>query len=295
MRDIVKIGRVIAVSVLVAVLLFDGPRTGAGMSIVIDVSPSSSLTDFQRVEITGSGFEPGIYEWFECRGGAVDESDCDGYNSDFIYAGPDGTMSEIVYVDARIWLPDGTEVDCRTDPAGCEIGVGYLVDADEWPEIPLGFDPAAPLRDPVTATAEPSTDLVDDQVVTLHGSNLSFHEEAWAYLCRPGDGMVGTRCDIDRRVSAVPALDGTADLELTVRAVFDPPLGGHVDCRSPGTSCVAVVAWGFSPPPDRVTTVPLTFADTTPPPTTTTPSTPPTPLPPSPPAEPISDTAQFTG
>jgi hypothetical protein len=34
--------------------------------------------------------------------GAVDESDCDGYNSDFIYVQPDGTTSETVYVDARI-------------------------------------------------------------------------------------------------------------------------------------------------------------------------------------------------
>jgi hypothetical protein len=269
----------------------------------VTVSPNAALKDFQPVEVSVTGWEPGIYEWFECRGGAVDESDCDAYNADFFYVGADGTGSDQVFVDARIWLPDGTPVDCRTDPAGCEIGVGYLVDADQWPEVHLDFDATAPLREPVSARAEPSTDLSDDQVIQLFGQHLSFHEEAWAYLCRTGPEVVGKRCDLQRQVSTVPKADGTATLELKVRAAFDPPLGGHVDCRRAGTSCVAIVAWSYYPPPDRRAEVPLSFGEapttstsssstsTSSPSTSTTSTT----VPPPPPPVPVSGQPSFTG
>jgi hypothetical protein len=249
----------VAIVLAAATTTWSGPAQ-AGPVGTLTVTPNVDLVDFQAVELSGTGLEPGLQEWYQCRGGAVDESDCDGYNSDFAYVQGDGTLSETVYVDARIYLPDGTEVDCRTDPAGCVLGVGYLVDAGEHPTVALDFDPDAPLRPPVSATVEPRADLADDQAVTVRAEHLSFREEMFSYLCAEGDGAPGTRCDIDRMVQAVPEADGTLTFELDVRASFEPPLGGSVDCRATGTSCFVLVAWGFFPPADRRTQVPVSFA-----------------------------------
>lgn len=240
----------------------------------VTVTPSVGLVDFQFVRLTGSGFEPGaLLEYFECRGGAVSEADCDGYNADFIDADAAGNVDITIPVDARIFLPDGTEVDCRTDPAGCELGVGFLVDADEWPEAALEFDPDAPLRPVVTASADPRTGLRDGQVVALHGENLSFREEAFAFLCAVGDDDPGRRCDLDRLVRAVPGQDGSVDLELEVHHRFDTPLAGDVDCTAAPRGCEVVVSWGFFGPPDRRASVPVSFAEEPPPTPTTAPTT----------------------
>lgn len=253
-------------------MLWVGPAN-AGPPGTLTLTPNVALVDFQPVVLTGVGLEPGLHEWYQCRGGAVDESDCDGYNADFIGVEPDGTTTETIYVDARIYLPDGTEVDCRTDPAGCVIGVGFMLDAGQWPTVPLNFDPTAPLRPPVSATVEPSTGLADDQVVSVQGEHLSFREEAFAFLCAEGGGEVGTRCDLDRSARTVPDQNGSATLELRVRSTFTTPLGPVVDCRAVATRCSVVLGWGFDPPPDRQAHVAVSFA----PPSVAPP--PPTPVP----------------
>ncbi len=301
------IGRAVLAAALAALMVLGSPAAEAGPSPVVTSTPNSALVDFQRVEINGSGFEPGaLLEWFECRGGAVDASDCDGYNADFIDVDGSGNVHEIVYVDARIYLPDGTEVDCRNDPAGCEIGVGFLTDAGEWPETALQFDPTAPLLPPVTATVTPSSGFVEDQTVTVEGQHLSFREEMWVYLCAAGDDLTGKRCDLDRAARTLPGADGVGQVELLVRSSFRTPLGGSVDCRAPDTSCEVVVGWGFDPPPDRQAPVAVSFASapttsTTTVSTTTTSTAPP--LPPAAPtsvsepapAEPVSAFPSFTG
>jgi hypothetical protein len=275
------------------------PPAGAGPGPTVQVS-DTGLHDFQKITLTGSGFEPlTLMEFFECRGGAVDESDCDANNADFVDSDANGDVSQTVYVDARIYLPDGTEVDCRTDPAGCELGIGYLVDADQWPEAHLDFDPNAPLVPPVSGSVSPSTDLHDDDTVTITGQHLSYQEEAWAFLCAPGTGMVGTRCDLDRAIQQPPEQDMTISFDLEVRSTFPTPLNGTVDCSAPDAGCFIQLSWGFTMEPDRVTQIPVSFAaeETTTTTTTTTPSsttttTPPTPPPPAPP---VPGTSSFTG
>lgn len=300
MRTNRKIARLVAAAALVIPLTMAiGPASAAGTG-TLTVTPNGALVDFQRVELTGVGLEPGLHEWYQCRGGAVDESDCDGYNADFISVGEDGTTREVVYVDARIYLPDGTEVDCRTDPAGCVLGVGFMAEAGQWPTVPLRFDPAAPLLPEVTATVAPSSGLVDDQAVTVRGEHLSFREEAFAYLCTDGSGAVGTRCDIDRMARTVPDAHGRATVSLEVRSTFTPPLSTEaVDCRAPDTPCFVVLGWSFDPPPDRQAHVPVSFAPLPPTTTTTTTSTTTTSTPSSPvappPATPVPGQAHFTG
>jgi hypothetical protein len=274
----------------------------------VEITPNVGLVDFQAVRVTGSGFVgETLLEVFQCRGGAVSERDCDGFNADFIDVRDGGVVDETVFVDARIWLPSGVPVDCRTAPEGCEIGVGFLGDADEWPEAALHFDAEAPLRPVVTGTVTPSTGLEDGQVVRVHGEHLSPREEGFAYLCGPGSGIAGTRCDLDRFVRDVPGPDGSIDLDLTVQSRFTTPFGDEVDCRAVPGGCDVVVSWSFSGPPDRQTAVPVSFTGQEPPTTpttpttvsttsTTTPSKPPAkPSPPARPARPVRAAARFTG
>lgn len=288
-------------SLLVPVLVWASPAAGAPPPQVF-ASPATGLTDFQPVHLTGSGFEPyALLEWFECRGGAVSEADCDGYNADFIDVDGAGNVSETVYVDARIYLPDGTAVDCRTDAAGCELGVGFMVDADEWPEVAIEFDPAAPLRPVVTGTVAPATDLVDGQEVAFTVQHSSFREETFAYLCATGTGLLGERCDLDHLTRIVVDPTGEGSGTLVVHAPFRPPLGQPVDCRAPGTECVVKISWGFAPPPDRTAEVPVAFVPAEVPTSSTTSTTSttaaPTTVPPSAPpaAEPVAATASYTG
>lgn len=271
-----------------------GPA-GAGGTGTLAVTPNVALVDFQRVVLSGTGLEPGLHEWYQCRGGAVDASDCDGSNADFISVAADGTTSEVIYVDARIFLPDGSAVDCRTDPAGCTLGVGFMAEAGQWPSVALAFDPDAPLLPVVTGAVTPADGLVDDQTVTVTGAHLSFREEAFAFVCGAGTGPVGTRCDLDQMVRTVPDADGAATLSLRVRARFTSPLGGTVDCRATPT-CEVVVSWGFAPPPDRTAAVPIRFA-AAPPPTTiaTTTTTVTTTTAPPAPAEPRPAQPSYTG
>lgn len=276
-----------------------GAPAGAGPGPTVQVS-DTNLQDFQKITLTGSGFEPlTLMEFFECRGGAVDESDCDANNADFVDSDANGDVSETVYVDARIYLPDGTEVDCRTEPAGCEIGIGYLVDADEWPEAALDFDPEAPLLPVVSGAADPSTGLHDDDTVTVSGEHLSYREEAWAFLCAPGTGDVGSRCDLDRAARAVPDQDMTVSLDLQVRSTFPTPLNGTIDCSAPDAGCFVQLSWGFTMEPDRFTTIPVSFAaeeTTTSTSTTTQPgSTTTTTAPPAPPPQPVPGESDYTG
>lgn len=297
MHSFGKVVRIAAVVALAASLGTSGSPATAVAPGTLTVTPNVDLVDFQRVELTGEGLEPGLHEWYQCRGGAIDESDCDGYNADFIDVDPDGTTSEVVHVDARIYLPDGTEVDCRTDPAGCVLGVGFMVDAGQWPTVALDFDPDAPLLPEVTATVVPTQDLRDGQAVTVRGEHLSFREEAFAYLCADGTDQVGRRCDLDQLARGVPDQDGRITLSLDVRSVFTAPHGVEIDCLAAGTTCSVALGWSFDPPPDRQARVPVSFA---PQPTTTTTSTtgPPAPQPPPvapPPATPVPGQASFTG
>lgn len=261
----------------------------------ITVSPNTNLADFSPVQVTGTGYDGYTsLEVYQCRGGAVDEFDCDASNAFDLDAGPAGTIDYQFYVDARIYLPSGEAVDCRTDPAGCVIGVGFILDADEWPQAALDFDPSAPLKPPVTATVTPDGDLEDGQVITVAGQNLSFREETFAYVCIADSAEPGRRCDIDRLVRGVAAADGTIELELPVFSAFNAPLVGPRTCGPQGDECEVVVSWSFFGAEDRRASVPISFA--VPESVPTVPTTVPVERPaPAPAAAPVSREANFTG
>lgn len=308
--------RSLLAAALVAGLTLVGGTPAGAQTPSITVTPSTGLADWTYVRITGSGFQPGaLMEWYQCRGGAVDENDCDGFNADYIDADGAGEVDLVVPVDARIYLPDGTEVDCRTEPAGCVIGVGYMLDAGEWPTAALDFDPDLPLRPGVAATADPTTGLVDGQTVTVRATNVLPRFETWVFQCLGGAGAgsasseMGVRwgrmCHLDNEVRGVADLETeTLEVDLTVHEQFTTPFGDRIDCTTAPEGCEILVAWGFSDQPDRKAVVPIRFAAQDPTPPTTPPTAPPppppttrppTPQPPAPPAAPRPGTPGYTG
>lgn len=260
----------------------------------LTVTPDTGLTDFVSVQVSGTGFDgESLLEIYQCRGGAVNEFDCDPSNAFFADVAPDGTVETGFYVDARIYLQGGEEVDCRTDPAGCVIGVGFIVEAGDWPQAPIAFDPDAPLRPEVEATVTPDRDLTDGQVVTITGEHLSFREEGFAYVCVDGPGEPGERCDIDRLARGVPDADGTLELDLAVWSSFNAPISGPRTCGPQGDACVVLVNWSFLGNPDRQAAVPISFAVA--PPTTTATTVPPAQPAPAPAAAAVTSQPDFTG
>ena len=259
----------------------------------VTVTPDTGLTDFSPVRVTGTGFDgQSLLEIYQCRARAIDEFDCDASNAYFVDVLPGGTVDTEFYVDARIYLQGGEEVDCRTDPGGCAIGVGFIAEAGDWPQAPIAFDPDAPLRPGVAATVAPDRRLTDGQTVIINGANLSPREESFAYVCVDGPGEPGERCDIDRLARGVPEPDGTLVLDLAVWSSFNAPLGGPRTCGLKGDECVVLVNWAFFGAPDRRAAVPISFAVAPPTTTTTVPSAQPQPAPA---AAPVSAQASFTG
>lgn len=251
------------------------PEVLAPAAYSVVATPSSGLVDGQRVLVSADGFEPGRWvEIFECAGDAVDEQRCDprvAFGEFDVDAA--GHFEFVDFpVDARIYLgPSETsdvEYDCRTEPAGCKIGVGLMLDHSVSAFAAIEFDPSAPLLPPVSATVSPSTGLQDGQTVTVDGANLTDFEGTWIFQCRTGDGP--RACDHDRSFYVEADPDGTMTTDYTLRAEFTSPLGEHADCRSAPGACSIVVSWGFAFVADRLAEVPLTFATV---PTTSAPTT----------------------
>lgn len=283
--------RVFAALVLVVGSVASGAVPTQAATPALTVTPDTDLTDFSRVDVTGTGFDGySLLEVYQCRGGAVDEFDCDAANA-FMVDVVGGNVATGFYVDGRIHLPSGEAVDCRTDPAGCVIGVGFIAEAGDWPQAPLGFDPDAPLRPEVAATVTPDQDLTDGQVVTIAGEHLSLREESFAYVCVDGPGEPGDRCDIDRQVRGEPEPDGTIVLDLAVWSSFNAPVGGPLTCGPQGDECVVLVNWSFFGAPDRQASVPISFAVAPPTTTTTVPAQPQS----APAAAAVSSQPDFTG
>jgi hypothetical protein len=266
--EMVRGSLVAAATVAVWVVVAAAPVAAAPPTVT--ATPSTSLVDGQTVSVEGDGFAANShYEIFECAGDSVDERRCDPRNAFEVDSDTAGHVVFDFRVDARLYLgPAGTtSYDCRTEAAGCRVGVGVMLEHENSAFATLEFQPGAPLLPVVSATAVPSTGLTDGQVVAVRGEHLSDLEAAWALECRTGGAP--RACDHGRAVQLKPNADGTIATPLTVHAAFRSPLGDDVDCRTAG-ACSVVVSWGLAFVPDRFAQVPLTFGAPAPPTTSPT-------------------------
>lgn len=277
--------------VMLAMLLAPAEAGAAGPGGTITVTPATGLVDGQVVTVTGTGLPPGTeLEIFQCRAGAVDESGCSGSVAFDLATDNVGGFTYTIQVDAFTFGwgvlasgQGGDEIDCRAGPEACFIGVGFLADAGESTKAPISFDPTAPLRPPVSATVEPSTNLRDGQVVRVEGKNLSNREQAFIFQCAKSEPP-GQTCAFADDLRQVPDDQDSISLDVMVHEVVRDPDGSEADCTGAAGDCVMIVSWGFSFDPDRIAIVPLSFAADAPPQVTTTTTTvppPPSDIPPS--------------
>ncbi len=213
----------------------DAPLLDQG---VANVTPSDSLIDGERVQVTGAGWAGDTVEVQLCgRFSRV----CDRRPRRASVA-PDGSFAMELPVRTRMVHWDDTVEDCRQ--VACEIRVG---DLHRWAIVPVAFDPLAPVLEPRLSIA-PAGTLVNGQVVTLTGSGFL-----------PGEPLlVRQRCyqapDCGERV--VPDAAGGFTSTYQVRDVVDI-YHASVDCRGVGRCAIRVVepnTW------IEVANAPLTFA-----------------------------------
>lgn len=216
-------------------------------------SPSTGLIDGQVIDVTGSGWRPGAQLFvFACaKDGPVDLHCPYGlFGSDEDRADMNGDLDTHFRAFAVIDV-EGGPVDCRQ--ASCFVTAGDPpFSIPDQPTVPLEFDPDAPLADP-QLTVDPTTDLVDRQEISIHGTGWYPDIEAWIALCRAGDYDEEGGC---RNAFAAPQTrsDGSLEATFDVRQEFTTFDGTHVDCT---VEACAIFAKDFH---GHTLQVPIAFA-----------------------------------
>lgn len=233
----------------------------------VTVTPSTDLTDGTVVTIDGSGFTPNLQviaavcgPRFDGTAGGIGH--CALFNgSAFGTTDDQGTVQMTLRIDAVLWLQETVDVggqpttrqyvhDCRT--GGCRMSLGSL---GGIADIPLGFDPDAPLSG--TATATPATGLVDGQRVTLQGSGFNPLYRGTVRQCvdHPTEGVL-----CQARWSPGPSGgDGTFGGSHRVDAIMSseeqPGVRGE-DCRVTGRCLLRISS---NDPTEKLVDIPLSF------------------------------------
>jgi LPXTG-motif cell wall-anchored protein len=244
------------------------------------VEPASGLVDGSRVTVSVTGVPAGQFvQAGQCAAGAgVDFDACD--FGDFRGATADGSGHATLELAVDAVLAVGSfeapeELDCR--PAGtCVIlvfpGFEDQQGAFEPFEVPLGFDPGAPLAPPPTVSVDPREGLVDGQEVTVTAEGLVWEDDGVAVLCRTDPRSANEDCDFNTLAFFAVTDDRTATVQLRVTALIETG-SGVVDCREP-EACVVVVTTDSGRSARKLGIAPIAFdpdAEVVPPTVTVTP------------------------
>ena len=160
----------------------------------VPVTPDPGLGDEQVVAVHGEGFADsrGYLTYVECAAdGDLFSDNCRGAETGSevpsdVHA--DGSFDGTYRVDAQYYTDDGDLIDCRVAP-GCVL----RMDSAFGPvDLPLAFDPSAPLAPPPVLTATPDTDLTDGTRVQLELTGFRPGGWLFLYLC-PGTARSATR------------------------------------------------------------------------------------------------------
>lgn len=157
------------------------PATGqeAAPTPTLTVTPSTGLVDGQHVAVQGTGWQPARPYFEECE---VGTTRCWWYRDQYADTATDGTLSADVEVRAYFVSQYEGPVDCRA--TACELRANpYDGAVTSPPPVPLSFDPDAPLLPQPTITVTPDRELVDGDVVVVHGTNFT-----------PGDWLEYDEC-----------------------------------------------------------------------------------------------------
>lgn len=206
----------------------------------VAVDPSTDLVDRQVVHVTASGFRADESVVLgQCPVGTTDPTEGCGGQVGFATADANGEVSADLVVRAsfRAYLGTGsTETDCRV--TACEVAVAASDDYDRFGAAPVTFDPDAPLRPDMDVEVTPHTDLVDGQVVQLHGVGYTPDGPVDVVECSISSDLDGGGCELDRAQHLTADTDGEVDTTYAVNDLLDTE-SGPVDCRR-SNQCILV-------------------------------------------------------
>jgi hypothetical protein len=224
----------------------EGP-TARAEARAITVDPNSGLVDGQVVAVSGSGFGGDSFDGlFPCAKGLGIDG-CDASAAVLaVQPDPDGTFSSSFEVHPILHTASG-DIDCRSHAAGCRLAANDRYTLVGAGTADITFDPDAPLQPPPTVSVDPSTDLVDGQVVQVEVTGLS--SGAYADIAECPAGFTDPLSQCGNVWNAQADDDGSVSTPYEVRATFTsfPALKGErgsslptVDCRT--DACVLAVA-----------------------------------------------------
>jgi hypothetical protein len=217
------------------------------------IAPSTSLADFQIVEVHGSGFFPGdevIVQ--QCSPGAqtvIFPFGCTSQFTTFVGVAPDGTFATSTRVRRSFVTiaPGGggaQELHCADAPGTCVLAVASVIDPNASAEVALTFraDPD-PVASPIIAIDEPGP-YDDGQRVTVRGTGYLPGASLAIVQCSGEVNPDGAGCGYAGTASSTTAdAHGTVVVQTTllrrVRGIFG---GGDVDCGVGTPTCRLVVA-----------------------------------------------------
>jgi hypothetical protein len=236
---------------------------------VLEGTPDADLVDGQVIDLHGHGFSAGLgyvvtpvlpaaaspsttivapddpvvgvqmsMPAIECRSGGTDFGDCDFGTMQSVALADDGTITGRFQVDAVIDT-DAGPVDCRTDPAGCEVRTGVIGHPYKQGVLALGFDEDAPLAPPPTFSVDPATDLVDGQLVQVRGDGLPIARMVLVLQCAAGQSFLDS-CYMSVGSATVDA-DGHAQVGVAVQRLLPQGFADPIDCAATAFACELVV------------------------------------------------------
>lgn len=220
----------------------------------LTATPDADLVDGQTVTLTGEGFVSDYVFVYLCAPGTPSYDDCLDTNT-YAQVSAAGAFSVTTKVSTIVPTAAG-EVDCRSSAEPCALIAtsGSLTSARAG-RVDLHFDPDGAVLPGPSITVTPDTDLDDEAVVTVAGTNFGSEEGYPALLevCRIGDP---SRCDEQTTTEITPDNGGAFTVEIGVAAAFPNWDGEPVDCReAPG--CEVIARLGYQ---GRRATAPLAFA-----------------------------------
>jgi hypothetical protein len=219
----------------------DAPDPSTQATPGVTVTPSTGLVNFQTVTIAGSGFTPGVaVGWSECKhNGSGSAADCDTGNTGFTIPDASGSFSAPFTVRRIIDTANGM-VDCASAPEACTVGAGTVTQPSaQSANVPISFDPNAPLPPPPTLTVDPVIGLHDGASLAVSGSGYIPSSQVAIVQC-----SVPASAATCQTLSLLPAdTAGTFSTHVIVhRLVATPPFGATDCAAAPGTCQLTAVS-----------------------------------------------------